>query len=212
MNRCLLYIVLLLVQLLHIQPTYGQSLLITDCQGFTRAAKSVKPNSLNRIEVNVSDVSGNPLDNVQVSLTNSATGEVSTVTAKSGVAAFENVAPGAFSVSSSAAGVSFSSIAIAPGALSTLAATGIVAGGAVASGGAATGVVIGATDAVNSVTNNNSDPDPTPTPIPPTPTPIPTVEATPTIDCQCNPDAEPTPIDDFFKDKNLTPTPISPFS
>lgn len=193
----------------NISSAFAQSLLVTDCQGFTRAARSVKPNSLNRVEINVSDVSGNPIDNVQVTLTNSATGEVSTATAKSGIAVFENVAPGAFSVSSSAAGVSFSTIAIAPGALSTLAATGVVAGGAVVSGGAATGVVVGATDVVNSATNNDSEPEPTPTPLPPTP--IPTIAPTPTIDCQCNPDAEPTPIDDFFKNQATTPTPISPF-
>ncbi len=184
----------------------AQSILITDCQGFTRVAQKVKANSLNNIEVQVSNSAQQATEQVQVTLTNSVTGQSVTASAQNGVAVFQNIAPGSFSVTSSAAGVSFASITVAPVALSTVAAVGVVTGGAVVGGGAATGIVIGTTEIVDQVQNKNSEPEPTPTPLPPTPTP----QATPTPDCACDPNAEPEPIDDFFNKAVPTPSPLSP--
>ena len=138
--------------------SFAQSLLITDCPGFTQAVPSVDPGSLSKVEFTVADAAGKAAEGVEVTLTNTATGEVTTAVAKNGLVAFENVTAGTFSVSSSATGVTVGSASI------TSSVGAVAAGGAVAGAGAATGgAVAGATQVAEDVgitDSSSSDPDP----------------------------------------------------
>ncbi len=189
-------------------PAYvsAQSILITDCQGFTRAAQKVKANSLNSVEINVSEVQSQVAQQVDVTLTNTATGQSVTSAAQNGVVVFKDVAPGAFTVTSSASGVGITSVAVLPAGLTTIAASGVIAGAAAVGGGVTTGVVIATDEVVNQIDGKSDSPAPTPT-AEPSPTPLPPV---PTPDCNCDPSAEPDPIDDFFKQAIPTPLALSP--
>lgn len=210
-------------------------LMITDCNGFTRALHRVDPGSLNNVDITVSDALGNPAEGVEVTLTNSATGETVTAVSQNGVASFNNLAAGSFSMSSPAAGATVGAVSVAPVGVGTATAVGVVGTSAAAAGGGAVGVgEVTGIDIVDEITNNEPDPTPTPTPTP-APTPEPTPEATPIptprptatppqatprptprprptatpTPCDCDPDATPSPLPPFAP-TIVTPTPISP--
>lgn len=201
----------------------AQSIAILDCNGFTRALKAVDDGSLNRLELHVTDATGAPSTGAEVSITNAATGEVSTAVTNNGIAVFKNVAEGAYTLNAGA-GAAVGEVAIGSMTFSTAATTAAAAGAATAAGGTATGVVVGVEEVASTINESNEEepepqptaiPTPLPTAEPPAPTPAPTLPpatpeptATPD-DCDCDPGAKPTPIDpdDFL---NPQPTPMRP--
>jgi len=133
---------------------FAQGLLITDCQGFTRVAKALNPGKAAKLEVSVSNAGGTSTNGVQVSLTNSATGEVSTAVAKNGVAVFDNVTRGVFTLSTEASGVSIGSVSVAGASVSAGVATGVGIGTVIGGGGA---VVAGGTEVVDTTFGDSSN-------------------------------------------------------
>lgn len=204
----------LLGALLYAPSLHAQSLVITDCQGITRAVRQAKPESLNKVEVDVSQATGGPANGSDVTLTNSVTGETASVEVTNGKAVFTNLRPGTYSLAVAESNLQIGAIVLAPMGVTTVAGAAIVGGAVVAGGGAAAGAGVAIADEVDSTDSDDEDPVP-PTPVPtqpPSPTPPP-VEPTPTQvpDCNCDPDAEPTPIDDFFGDEAAArPVPVSP--
>ncbi|MCO6429587.1 MAG: carboxypeptidase regulatory-like domain-containing protein [Deltaproteobacteria bacterium] len=192
----------LLICTLLANSALAQSIIIQDCNGFTRGVKSADPSGANKVEVSVSDAGGAPADGSQVTLTNSVTGESITTVAQNGVAVFENVAPGMFTVTTASDALVVGTIGVGSMGAGIAASTGaaIVGGGAIAGTGAV--AVPLAVEVVESDEDDEPEATPTPaptaTPQPPAPTPQPTPEPTPD-DCNCDPNAEPTPIDDFFQ-------------
>ncbi len=138
--------IMALPQLAHAQ------LVVTDCYGFTRAVQNVDAGSLSNVEVSVNDALGNPLNGTEVTLTNSVTGEITTVVSQNGVATFSNIAPGTFSVSTAATGASVGTVSVATASVGTVAAAGAVGATAAVGGGAA----VGAVAATENVTSGNS--------------------------------------------------------
>lgn len=202
-------LILLLYCLLFPITLWSQALLITDCQGFTRAVQSLNPGSLGKVNINVADALGNPADGIEVTLTNSATGEVTTAVSQNGIASFSNVTAGSFSVGSSTAGTAIGSVTVGTMGVGTVAASGVVAATGAVGGGAAVTVGSKVEDAVNNVigigNDDRIDPTPTPvrTPLIPTdpdndisPTPIPTPLPTPIY--ECDPKVTPKPLSPFF--------------
>lgn len=247
-HRFAQYIYLIIFSTLLCNASVHAQLLITDCHGFTRALHTVKSGELNTVKIAVSNSGGAPLNGAQVTLTNSVTGETITAASQNGFATFQSVAPGSFSVSTTAANATIGTVSVSGAGVSTAAAAGAVgAAGATTGGG---GLVV-AREVDHQI---HSDPEPEPQPdendtdgsqggggadldgdgivdpiAEPTVTPIPTVEPTPeatpqrppttprpTPDCEdCDPDAEPEPLDedDFFKEGNpalRNKAPLSP--
>lgn len=212
----------------------AQSLVLLDCQGFTRAVSEVNPGTSNSVSISVTGEG-------QVSITNVATGQTITATAQNGVATFPNISGGVFTVSSPST-VSIGAIGIAPTGFGPVVAGSAAVGAGVAGSGAAVGTAGGVTNVVDIATgnNNNNDndddnsdggngnatptpsapqptavPTSTPTPLPPTPTPLPPEPTfTPTPEkCDCDPDARPTPVGTFFPNSaSAKKKPVSPFS
>ena len=180
----------------------AQSLLITDCQGFTRALEQVDPGSLNQVDVEIAGTSGAPANGVEVTLTNAVSGEATTVSSTDGVASFGGIGAGTYAISSSATDVIIGGIVINSGG-----AAAIVAGsaGLILGGGVVAGAAVIVDDAVNGG-GNNSGPTEIPTAEPstqPTASPNPTSQPTfaptpvPTPDCDCDPNETPTPLSPF---------------
>lgn len=142
-------ILLCVLSMLSALPVHAQ-LILTDCQGFTRAVQNVDPGSLNDVQVSVNDAAGNPLDGVEVQLTNSVTGEVITVLSQNGVATFQGVGTGTFSISSTAAGATVGTVSITTTAVATGLALIAVTTAAVLGGAATTGIVVGVDEATKS--------------------------------------------------------------
>lgn len=197
------------------QLALAQALVIADCQGFTRATRSAQPGTTNRVEVQVN----NAPDGSRVSLTNAANGSVTESVAMNGVAVFEQVPPGVFTISTVQPGVTLGAITISGvGAATTFTAltAGVVAAGAGA-GAAAVGVVAAA-DTLNENSNDDgpedipTSPTPEPTPQPPvvTPTPVPTVPQDDGCPA-CDPDAEPPVLDPFDPPASSQTQQLSPF-
>lgn len=182
----------------------AQGLVITDCQGITRAFHETRGTELNKVQIQVSEASGAPSTGSPVQLTNNITGQTFTVQTNSGVAVFNGVPAGNYSMVVTGTNLSAGTITVGSTGLGAVAAGGVVAGGVAAGGGAVIGGVA-VVDEVESQIAGDSKPTPTPTPTPevtenpaPIQTPIPpTPEPTPTP-CDCVPDAEPTPLDNFF--------------
>jgi hypothetical protein len=193
--------------------TANAQIVLLDCQGITRAVHEAKGTELNKIQVEVSQQGAVPANGTEVQLTNNVTGEVYTAQASSGSAVFPSVPPGSYTMAVSGTNVTVGSITIGSTGLGAAAAGGVVAGGAVAGGGAIAGGVVAVDQIEQQISDESEPPLETPTPEPtttpeiPIETPIPEAPSpTPTI-CDCEPDAEPTPIDDFFDE----PAAISPF-
>ena len=196
-----------------------QVLSLTDCHGFTRAVKSVNQGSLNRVEVQVSS-STTSTEGTQVTVTNTVTGQANTAVVKGGVASFEGLAPGTYTMSTAVPSIQVGAVSISGAtALSTAAAAGVVAGAGAATGAGVVGVGVAVDTAVNQISESPSDgAEETPTPLPtveptvepePTSTPMPTPTEDP---CGiCDPDAEPTPISDFFG-PDEQPAKLSPYA
>lgn len=220
-NAYLICSVVLLGALFIAQKTSAQSIVISDCKGFTRAAHEVEPDSLSRVETNITESNGSPVSEEKVTLTNSVTGEVLSATTVKGWATFENVNPGRFVLNIASPDKRLETVIIGPmgvGTTKAVAAVGVV--GLLAGGG---GVVVGDLTGVTRITNlrgggGGDEPAPLPTPGAPRPTPTPTPQPTPTPICDdCDPEARPTPIDDFFGDEANSGCggrvePISPIS
>jgi len=173
-------------------PCAALELRIVDCDGVTRASQRVDPATRNRVEVEVRDSSGQPANGQEVSVTNATTGQIVTATALNGVVVFPELAPGVWSMTSSASGLVFSSVAI--GADLTLAAASAALGGAVLVGG---GVTVGVVEVVDQIDGGSSNDQGVPTPLPTMlPTPLPTP-----LPCNCDPDEDAPELDedDFFK-------------
>lgn len=129
-------------------------LVITDSAGVERAKADVE--SASKIEFSLTDSSGAPADGAEITLTNSL-GEVISTQSVNGIAVFEGVGPGTWTVASITPGITFTDINL--GALSALTTTSLgalsattVAGGAVAVGATTVGIVAIADD------SNDKDP------------------------------------------------------
>jgi len=186
-------------------PAAAQSIMINDCQGFTRAVQRVEPGQTNNLNIDVVDAAGNPADGVNVSLTNTSTGTTTTVSSSKGVATFANLAPGSYTLASAAPGVVLGTVSFTTGALILGSSAPLVVGG-VAAGGIAAGSAVAAVAIADATDGNPAEATPTPTPTPqPTATPAPTRTPPPACDI-CDPDATPKPLpDDNFDPPRLSP-------
>lgn len=177
------------------QFVLAQSIVINDCLGFTRAVRQTTPGEPSNVRVEVSSQSGPAANGSEVKLTNAVSGETYSTQSVNGIVTFERVPSGVYTLSAADSGLKVGAVWLGATAPSVLLATGA----AVLTGGAAAGGVAGLTVAVNNATSGNSE-DP-----PILPTPAPTATPCPV----CNPDAEPTPIDNFFGDKKAQQQPRS---
>ncbi len=121
----------------------SRTLIINDSSGVERARTAVDEAA--KIEFSLTDSAGAPAQGAEITLTNTLTNEVITTTSVDGIAAFEGVAPGSWTVASITPGITFTDINL--GALTALTTTTVgtlttatVAGGAVAAGGATWGI------------------------------------------------------------------------
>ena len=176
----------------------AQSIIVNDCQGFTRATKQVQPGETNSVGVQVSAASGAAADGTTLQLTNVVSSQVFTANVTGGAALFENVGPGVYALSAPSSGLGIGAITIGTGGM-LLAGSGALSGGTLLLGGAAAGGVAAGVVAASGGFSGGSSHSPTPTPTPlPTPTPGPRPRPTATPCPVCNPNAAPTPINNFF--------------
>ena len=197
-SNIIIVITTILIGLGHFNSVYAQSITITDCHGFTRAVKEVSHNVPTRVEVNLTTTSGSVAEGSTITLTNAVTGKSISTTVHSGVAVFDSVPPGVFSIgvptgdSIELATISLSGVAFSTGT----AATALLGVGALTVGGIAGGVQIYNHSAGSNGRSSGGDtlPPQTPpsAPVPPT-----------TPNCHCDPNENPPSIDqnDFFKNK-----------
>lgn len=133
----------------------SKEVVIQDSSGIERARGEL--DEVGKIEFSLTDASGAPAQGAEITLTNSISGEIISTQSVDGIAAFQGVAPGSWTVASVTPGITFTEIQV--GAVSALAAGGglgalsatTVAGGAVAVGGATVGI----SAATNSSSNND---------------------------------------------------------
>jgi len=138
-----------------------ESLIIQDTSGFTRAAADV--DHVGNINFELAGASGSPVTGAEVKLTNALTQESIVVTSDAGVASFQSVPAGTWTVSTTATDVTFTNVAIvdalAPAAagvgVGTMQAVGIGAAGVTG----ATAATISVVDATKSE-HNEDDPLP----------------------------------------------------
>ena len=83
---------------------------IQDTAGFTRAVAEVGVSG--RVEFALTDEHSKPADAIEVTLTNTASGETLTAKSVNGVVTFENVAPGVWTVSTPVSGITFTNVAL----------------------------------------------------------------------------------------------------
>ncbi|NDC38191.1 MAG: hypothetical protein EBZ48_09080 [Proteobacteria bacterium] len=145
----------------------------------------------------VSSQSGSAANGTEVKLTNSISGETYSAQSANGMVTFEKVPSGIYSLSAPDSTLQIGAVWLGATAPSVALATGaaLLTGGAAAGGATGLGII------VHNATNGGGSDESAPPPILPTPVP------TPTVCPVCNPDAEPTPIDDFFGGEN---PPLSP--
>lgn len=130
-------------------------LTIKDTSGFTRAVSKVEGTGI--VEFELVDTAGAPAEGIEVTLTNTATGQTLTSSAVNGTATFHGVQSGVWTVASSTTQVTFTNIAIGSGAVVAAAGGGMVAG-SIAPIAAGTAVVGGATAiAVNRSGSSSGD-------------------------------------------------------
>lgn len=182
----------------------AQSLLIMDCQGFTRAAQEVKAGSLNRIEVSIAGgVSSNLPHASNIKLVNAVTGESFSAETSGGVAVFENVPPGTFTLESATEGLRMGALWIGPMEVAPALAAGVAIGAGTVGAGAVAGIGVAVAEVSSSGGGGSSFP---PAPVPQPPQPPPTIAPPPSC-ATCNPNARPDPLDDFFGTGRVTLSP-----
>ncbi|NDC36608.1 MAG: carboxypeptidase regulatory-like domain-containing protein [Proteobacteria bacterium] len=125
---------------------------ILDASGTPRGASMV--NGLSRVDFKVVDASGNSVEDAVVTLTN-ASGETITASSKLGIATFDNIAPGVWTVSCSTPGVVIADASIL--AVSAAGIGGLTGGAVLLTGGVATGAGLGIQQAA-SKSNSGSNP------------------------------------------------------
>ena len=133
-------------------------IVIQDTGGLTRNTTSVE--DFGKIEFSLADAAGVPAEGAEISLTNSLTGEVLTTVSSNGLATFEAVAPGVWTVASASPTVTFTGVIVTSSALAGTAVAGaaglaplVIGGGAAAA--ATTGIAVAASD-----DGSDSDEDP----------------------------------------------------
>lgn len=175
--------------------SFALPLQIFDCNGVSRATKDVSANAKSEVKIDVTSNSGQVADGTEVTLTNSASGEVLTASAVNGTVTFPAVATGSWVIGSTVSNLLFESVFL------TVEISSMVAGGAAIAAGVVGGsAVAGAVVVVDDQINENKD---TPAPTP-TPEPDPTIPPNPTIDplCpDCDSDDDADEIDNFFDAK-----------
>ncbi len=132
------------------------SITIQDTSGFTRAVSEVQ--HLGKVEFNLVDDTGKPASGFSIQLLNSTTGETLSAEVLNGSAAIEGVSPGVWTVSTSAPGITFTSVTVTGLAVAGGGATATLSGAAlIALGG--TAVAAGTTIAIVEANDNNDDND-----------------------------------------------------
>ncbi len=188
---------------------YAQSLVVLDCQGFTRAAQKTDPGLKSKVQVKVSST-GTPADGAHVQLTNVATSDVVSVVSEQGLATFENLPSGTYVLKVAESNLVIETVTVGSMGVGAIAAGGALLGAGLGGGAAVTGVVAGTSDLVDNIGGNNGgtsgnngnggeDNSGTPTPAPTVPTAEPTPRApapTPTPCPACDPEANPPSLDD----------------
>ncbi len=178
---------------------------IIDCDGITRASKSVEATTRTEVKIDVTTQNGGVVDGVDVTLTNPTTGETLTATVENGVATFQEVSGGTWVMGSTTSDLFYSTI-ILQGEISAIAATSAAVGAGLVGGGA---VAAGVVEVADGLSGDSSEPEPTPTPEP-RPTGTPTPVPTPTPECEeCSPDEEAPVIDDFFNAQKNPPSEVN---
>jgi hypothetical protein len=174
---------LLVLPLLAPSTTLAQFLVITDCNGFTRAAERIGDKA-QKVELNIRGAR----DGARVSLTNEASGAVVYADVVDNVALFFGILAGTYILGSDDSNLVLETIELSPTPLVGSMGSTIV--GALTVGGGLTGGIIGITELTDGNPGNESAPPP-PTP---SPTPVPNCPV-------CDPDNTPPSLngeDDFF--------------
>lgn len=127
---------------------------VFDTSGQLRA-ESEAGEANSAVQFSVSAADGAPADAIEVILTNQQTGEAITAISSNGSIVFESVAPGSWTVSTSAAGITFSNVSIVPAMMA-----GAVSGIGLGTGVAAVAGVGAVTATTIAVTQNSSDSTP----------------------------------------------------
>jgi hypothetical protein len=203
--RRITFISILLFCFLTINPfiANSQSVVITDCQGITRAIHETRGTEFSKVQVQVSEADGVPSNGTSVELVDNVSGQIYVSQTSAGIAVFDGVAIGNYSLVVKGSNLIVGTVTIGSTGLGLIAASGVVIGAIAGAGGAVIGGVA-LVDEIDKQTNGNADNQPTPLPttIPsPRPTSVPNIPNPTPTPCNCVPDAEPTPLDDFFNDK-----------
>ncbi|MCB0347175.1 MAG: carboxypeptidase regulatory-like domain-containing protein [Bdellovibrionales bacterium] len=145
---------LLLAATVPLHSAFAQEadLLVKDTGGFTRASSSVEGSG--SVEFTLVDAAGSPAEGVEVTLTNSLSGETLTAISSNGTVVFEGVAPGTWTVASTASGVTFTNVAITSTALA--AGAGLGASSALIAASSIT--VVGAGSAIAASESDDGNP------------------------------------------------------
>ena len=122
---------------------------IQDTSGFTRAVSDVE--TTGKVEFTLVDTQGAAANGVPVTLTNTATSQTLTVTATQGTATFEGLAPGIWTVSTTAPGITFTNVAV----VNAVAAAGI-AGAGIGTGALIAGGTAAAAGTTIAISNSSS--------------------------------------------------------
>lgn len=133
----------------------GSDLIVQDTSGVTRAASDV--GNEGSVQFQVTDAAGSALDGAEVTLKNAVTGEAFSAVSTNGVVAFENLAPGTWTVASATPGVTFANVTISSmsaigggiaagtaGGLAGLSGTTLAVGGVAVAGAATAGGIVAA--------------------------------------------------------------------
>jgi|GEM_PF-1589793 len=128
-------------------------LTVQDTTGVTRAVGDI--DGTGRVEFSLSESAGVPADGVEVTLTNTSSGEVLSATSANGSVAFDGISSGTWTVATNSPGITFSNVVIAStqalGAALGIS-TPLVLGVAAAGGITATSIAV--------ANNNNNDDSP----------------------------------------------------
>ena len=150
-----IFLLLLIVVTSMSTDAFSDEIIIKDTAGFTRWQSTVDGSG--NVEFSLVDSSGTSPDGVEVTITNTVTGETITAQAIAGSVVFPAVPSGTWVVASSISGITFTSVSVGAA----------VVGGAGAGAGAATlgstALVVGGTAAIATgmaVANNNDSGDP----------------------------------------------------
>jgi hypothetical protein len=128
--------------LLFPSPSFGAELRIRDAEGVTRAAGEVS--STGALEFNVTTLQGMPSDGEEISLFNTQTGDTLATVSSNGLARFESVPAGTWTVTSASDQVVFAGIMVMDEAAAGLGLASAGAMGLSGTGAAAAAVGAGA--------------------------------------------------------------------